>query len=156
MSTEENKALVRRLIEEGWNQGDLAVFDEIYASDFIFHDPGLPQVRTREEDKQWIAGVLSAFPDFHLTIEDLIAEGDQVVVRLTARGTNIGDLGAPAPHPATGKLATITGNVIARVANGQFVEIWHQVDWLGMFQQLGLIPAPGQERSAPYPAAHRS
>ena len=146
MSTEDNKALVRRLIEVVWNQGNLAVFDELYAPDFIFHDPGLPQVRTREEDKQWIAGILKAFPDFHLTIEDLIAEGDQVVVRLTARGTNIGDLGAPAPHPATGKLVTITGNVIARVANGQFVEIWHQVDWLGMFQQLGLIPAPGQAR----------
>jgi len=144
MSTEENKALVRRLIEEVWNQGNLAVFDELYAPDFIFHDPGLPLVRTREEDKQWIARILKAFSDFHITIEDLIAEGDQVVVRLTARGTNTGDLGAQAPHPATGKHVTITGNVIARIANGQFVEIWHQVDWLGLFQQLGLIPAPGQ------------
>jgi steroid delta-isomerase-like uncharacterized protein len=144
MSTEENRALVRRLIEEVWNQGNLAIFDELYAPDFIFHDPGLPQVRTREEDKQWIAGILKAFPDFQITIDDLIAEGDQVVVRLTGRGTNIGDLGTPAPHPATGKHVTITGNVIVRVANGQFVEIWHQVDWLGLFQQLGLIPVPGQ------------
>ena len=144
MSTEENKALVRRLVEEVWNQGNLAIFDALYAPDFIFHDPGLPQVRTREEDKQWIAGILRAFPDFHITIEDLIAEGDQVVVRLTARGTNIGDLRVPAPHPATGKHVTITGNIIVCVANGQFMEIWHQVDWLGLFQQLGLIPAPGQ------------
>jgi steroid delta-isomerase-like uncharacterized protein len=144
MSTEDNKALVRRLIDEVWNQGNLALFDELYTPDFIFHDPGLPQVRTREEDKQWIAGILNAFPDFHITIEDLIAEGDQVVVRLTALGTNTGELGTPAPHPATGKHVTITGNVIARVANGQFVEIWHQVDWLGLFQQLGVIPAPGQ------------
>jgi len=68
MSTEENKTLVRRLIEEVWNQGNLAVFDELYSPDFIFHDPGLPQVRTREEDKRWIAGILHAFPDFHLTI----------------------------------------------------------------------------------------
>jgi predicted ester cyclase len=66
------------------------------------------------------------------------------VVRSTARGTNTGDLGAPVPHPATGKQVTITGIVIARVANGQFVEIWHQVDWLGLFQQLGLIPTPEQ------------
>jgi len=144
MSTEENKALVRRLIEEVWNQGNLTVFDELYAPDFIFHDPGLPQVRTREEDKQWIAGILEAFPDFHLTIEDVIADQDQVVVRLTARGTNTGDLGAPVPHPATGRHVTITGNVIARVEGGQFVEIWHQVGWLGLFQQLGLIPLPGQ------------
>ena len=144
MSTEDNKVLVRRLIEEVWNQGNLATFDELYAPDFLFHDPGLPQVRTREEDKQWIVGVLHAFPDFHLTIDDVIAEGDRVVVRLTARGTNTGDLGAPAPHPATGRHVTLTGIAIARVANAQFVEIWHQVDWLGMFQQLGLIPAPGQ------------
>jgi predicted SnoaL-like aldol condensation-catalyzing enzyme len=144
MSTEENKALVRRLVEEVWNQGNLAIFDELYAPDFIFHDPGLPHVRTREEDKQWIAGILKAFPDFHITIDDLITEGDQVVVRLTGRGTNTGDILAPAPHPATGKQVTITGNVIVRIANGHFVEIWHQVDWLGLFQQLGLIPALAQ------------
>src|SRR5258707_14552104 len=144
MSTEENKTLVRRLIEEVWNQGNLAVFDELYSPDFIFHDPGLPQVRTREEDKRWIAGILHAFPDFHLTIDGLIAEGDQVVVRLTACGTNTGDILAPRPHPATGKQVTLTGIAIARISNDQFVEIWHQVDWLGMFQQLGLIPAPGQ------------
>jgi steroid delta-isomerase-like uncharacterized protein len=144
MSTEENKALVLRLIEEVWNQGQLAVFDELYAPDFLFHDPGLPQVRTREEDKHWIAGVLGAFPDFHISTDDMIAEGDQVAVRLTARGTNTGDIVAPGPHPATGKQVSLTGIAIARIANGQFVEIWHQVDWLGMFQQLGLIPAPGQ------------
>jgi steroid delta-isomerase-like uncharacterized protein len=144
MSTEDNKALIRRLIEEVWNQGNLAFFDELYAPDFLFHDPGLPQVRTREEDKRWIAGILKAFPDFHITIDDLIAEGDQVVVRLTACGTNTGDILAPSPHPATGKQVTLTGIAIARISNDQFVEIWHQVDWLGMFQQLGLIPAPGQ------------
>jgi steroid delta-isomerase-like uncharacterized protein len=144
MSTEENKALVRRLIEEIWNQGHLAVFDELYAPDFLFHDPGLPQVRTREEDKRWIAGILKSFPDFQITIEDVIAEGNQVVVRMTGRGTNTGDILAPSPHPATGKHVTITAIAIARVEGGQFVEIWHQVDWLGLFQQLGLIPAPVQ------------
>ena len=144
MSTEDNKAFVRRFIEEGWNQGNVAVFDELFAPNFIFHEPAFPQVRTREEDKQWIAGILNTFPDFHIAIDDLIAEGDQVVVRLTARGTNTGDLVAPAPHPATGKHVTITGIAIARLADDKFVEIWHQVDWLGLFQQLGLIPAPGQ------------
>jgi predicted SnoaL-like aldol condensation-catalyzing enzyme len=117
MSTEGNKALVRRLIEEVWNQGNLAIFDELYAPDFIFHDPGLPQIRTREEDKQWIVGVLKTFPDFHITIDDLIAEGDQVVVRLTGRGTNTGDILAPSPHPATGKQVNITGIAIARISN---------------------------------------
>lgn len=144
MSTEDNKALVRRLIEVVWNQGNLSIFDELYAPNFIFHDPGLPHVRTREEDKQWIAGILKSFPDFHITIEDVIAEGDQVVVRMTGRGTNTGDLLAPGPRSATGKQVTITGMAIARIFNDQFVEFWHQVDWLGLFQQLGIIPTSGQ------------
>jgi len=65
-------------------------------------------------------------------------------VRLTARGTNTGDIVTPMPRPATGKQVTMTGIVIARLANDKFVEIWHQVDWLGVLQQLDLIPAPGQ------------
>ncbi len=144
MSTEENKATVRRLIEEVWNQGNLAVFDELYAPNFIFHDPNLPRVRTREDDKRWITETLNAYPDLHMTSEDMIAEGDRVVVRLTARGTNTGDIVTPMPRPATGKQVTMTGIVIARLANDKFVEIWHQVDWLGVLQQLDLIPAPGQ------------
>ena len=144
MPTEDNKALVRRLIEVVWNQGHLAVFDELYAPNFIFHEPAFPQVRTREDDKRWLIESRSPFPDFHLTIEDMIAEGDQVAVRFTARGTDTRDTVVPRPHSATGKQLTVTGIAIARIANGRFVEIWHQVDWLGMFQQLGVIPAPGQ------------
>jgi steroid delta-isomerase-like uncharacterized protein len=144
MSTEDNKATVRRLIEEVWNQGNLAVFDELYAPNFIFHDPNLPHVRTREDDKRWITETLNAYPDFHMTIDDMIAEGDQVVVRLTARGTNTGDIVAPMPRPATGKQVTMTGIAIARLANDKFVEIWHQLDTLGLLQQLGVIPVPGQ------------
>ena len=134
MSAEGNKALVRRLIEEVLNQGNFAIFDELYAPNFIFHEPAFPEVRTREEDKRWLIESRSAYPDFHITIEDMIAEGDQVVVRFTSRGTNT----------ATGKQITVTGMAIARIANNQFVEIWHQLDWLGWRQQLGLIPARGQ------------
>src|SRR5260221_14544004 len=144
MSTEDNKALVRRLIEEVWNQGNLAVFDELYAPDFIFHDPGLPHVRTHEEYKQWIAERLNAFPDLHITIDDLVAEGDQVVMRLTFRGTHTGDLVTPMPLPATGKQVTVPGITIVRLVGGQAVEVWSQGDTLGFLQQLGLIPAPGQ------------
>ena len=125
-------------------RGNLAVFDESYAPNFIFHDPNLPHVRTREDDKRWITETLNAYPDFHMTIDDMIAEGDQVVVRLTARGTNTGDIVAPIPRPATGKQVTMTGIAIARLANDKFVEIWHQVDYLGLLQQLGVIPVPGQ------------
>src|SRR5689334_4004098 len=81
MSIEENKATVRRLTEEVWNQGNVAVFDEFNAPNFIYHDPGAPDVRSIEDYKRWITENRSVFPDLHFTIEDLIAEGDQVVGR---------------------------------------------------------------------------
>jgi steroid delta-isomerase-like uncharacterized protein len=144
MSTEDNKALVRRVIEEGWNQGNIAVFDELSAPNWVCHDPGVPDVRTLEDYKRFATETRSAFPDFHLTIDDLIAEGDQVVVRWTARGTNTGDIVTPMHIPATGKQVSVTGITIDRFAGGKLVEIWQQWDTMGFMQQLGVIPAPGQ------------
>ena len=83
----------------------------------------------------------SAFPDMQLTIEDQIAEGDKVVTRWTARGTHQGELMG---IPPTGKQATVTGITVGRVANGKFVESWSNFDALGMMQQLGVVPVPGQ------------
>ena len=83
----------------------------------------------------------SAFPDIQFTIEDLIAEGDKIVTRYTARGTHRGDLQG---IPPTGRQVTVTGIIISRFANGKFVEGWLDFDALGMLQQLGVIPAPGQ------------
>ena len=143
MSTEENKALVRRVIEEGWNQGHVAVFDELSAPNWVYHDPGNPDVRTLEDYKRYVTEVRSAFPDFHSTIEDMIAEGEQVVARWTWRGTNTGDIVMPTMHiPATGKQVTVTGISIGRFAGGKGVELWIEMDTLGLFQQLGLIPMP--------------
>jgi steroid delta-isomerase-like uncharacterized protein len=143
MSTEDNKATVRRYFEEVFNQGNLALVDELNAPNFIYHDPVVPDVRTLEDYTQWFTAIRGAFPDFHVTIEDMIAEGDQVVVRYTWRGTNTGDLVAPMPIPATGKQVTVTGMSIVRFAGGKGVEVWNQTDSLGLFQQLGLIPVPG-------------
>ena len=144
MSTEDNKALVRRLIEEVWNQGNLTVFDEPSAPNFIHHDPDFPNFQTRKDYRQWVTQTRNAFPDLHLTIEDVIAEGDQVVTRWTFRGTNTGDMVTPLHIPATGKQVTVTGITISRLAGGKFIEDWHQADIMGFLQQLGLIPAPGQ------------
>jgi steroid delta-isomerase-like uncharacterized protein len=144
MSTEENKANVHRFTEEGWNQGNIAVFDELSAPNWVYHDPTLPDVRTLADYKRFATEILSAFPDFHATIEDMIAEGDQVVVRYTLRGTNTGDIVTPMPIPATGKQVSVTGIAIVRFAGGKGVEVWEQDDNLGFFQQLGLIPPPGQ------------
>jgi predicted ester cyclase len=143
MSTEENKAIVRRAIEEGWNRGHVAVFDELNAPNFINHDPGAPGVRTKEDYKRWVTESLSAFPNFHMTIEDLIAEGDRVAMRWTFRGTNTGALVTPMPLPATGKQVTGSGVTIIRLVGEKAVEVWSQGDTLGFLQQLGVIPVPG-------------
>ena len=143
MSTEDNKATVRRAYEEGLNQGNVAVFDELCAPSYSFHDPDRPDVRTLEDHKRLVTETHSAFPDFHVTIEDLIAEGEQVVVRWTMRGTHTGEIVMPAMHvPATGKQGAITAIDIFHLAGGKIVEQWSQVDYLGLYQLLGLIPVP--------------
>ncbi len=140
MSTEENKALSRRLIEEVWNQGNLAVIDELIAPNYVDHDPTGP-IQGPEGMKQFVSMYLTAYPDTHFTIEDQIAEGDRVVTRWTARGTHKGPLMG---IPPTGKQVTVAGISIDRVVNGKLVEDWTSYDALGMMQQLGVVPAPGQ------------
>ncbi len=143
MSTEDNKATVRRGFEEGLNQGKVAVIDELCAPNFIFHDPDWPDVHTLEDYKRWVIETRSAFPDIHFTIEDMIAEGELVVARFTWRGTNTREIVSSAMRmPAIGKKVMATGISIVRFAGGKAVENWHLADTLGLFQQLGLIPMP--------------
>lgn len=139
MSPEENKAIARRVTEEGWNQGNTALFDEFFTADFIGHDPFRP-VHGPEGFKQYYATIHSAFPDTHLTIEDLIAEGDMVVSRSTITGTHQGELRG---FPPSGKRVTITGIAIVRYASGKAAEAWYEYDALSMLQQIGAIPTPG-------------
>jgi steroid delta-isomerase-like uncharacterized protein len=141
MSTEENKALVRRVYEEAINRGNMAVVDELNSPNYVAHDPGFPQpVRGPEGLKQYFLVFRSAFPDVHITIEDMIAEGDTIAVRQTSRGTHQGDLRG---IPPTGKQITVTGLAIHKIANGKFVESWINADSLGLLQQLGVIPSMG-------------
>ncbi len=134
-----NKALARRLVEEAFNQGRLDVTEELVASDYVGHDPSLPEeVRGPAGVKEVIAGYRAAFPDIQVTIEDQIAEGDLVVTRWRATGTHQGELMG---MPATGKQATVTGITIDLIADGRIVESWDNWDTLGMMQQLGAIPA---------------
>ena len=139
MSTETNKALLRKWIEEGWNKGDLAVVDEVYAPNVAQHDPGSPfPVNNTEGLKMYVGMYKSAFPDLTFTVEDLVAEGDKVLWRFNSRGTHTGALG---PIPPTGKTGDVAGMVLFRCANGQIAEVWVNVDTLGLMQQLGVIPA---------------
>jgi steroid delta-isomerase-like uncharacterized protein len=137
MSTEQNKSIVRRWIEDGWNRGNLAVVDQLYTVTFVQHESSPAQVTSREALKQYVAAYLTAFPDLQFTIEDLIAEEDRVVWRFNSTGTHQGPLMG---IPATGRRGQVPGMVIFRLENSRIAEAWLQLDALGLMQQLGVIP----------------
>jgi predicted ester cyclase len=143
MSVEHNKALVRRLYEEGLNKGNLAVADEILAPDYIRHGlaPGAPL--GPESTKHVFSTMRAALPDLRITVEDMVGEGDKVVARVTGRGTHKGEYMGVAP---TGKQVTVTFIGIYRFAGSKLKEAWIQMDELGMMQQLGVVPSAGQPR----------
>ena len=140
MSTEENKATVRKY-RAAHNQNNLAALDQIVAKDLISHSalPGLPP--GLEGGKMAHQVFLKSFPDTQTTTEDLVAEGDKVMERYTARGTHTGEfMGAP----PTGKKFSVESIVIYRFANGKIVEMWGLNDAQGLMMQLGLMPPPSQ------------
>lgn len=138
MVAEDNKALVRRFAEDVFNKRNLAAIDDIVAPDQIDHTlpPNMPA--TTVGTKQAIDMYLKAFPDLHITIDDMIAEGDKVAVRFTSRGIQRGTF---AGLPPTGRRMTVSSFLIARIADGKIVEQWGLDDQLGMLRQLGIIPA---------------
>jgi steroid delta-isomerase-like uncharacterized protein len=140
MSTDENKALARRIIEEAWNQGNMDAVDELMAPDYAGHHSLVPkQPPSRELYKQFIVRTRAAFPDMHARIEDQIAEGDLVVTRWSVQGTHQGTFRGQSP---TGKGMIVTGIIIERFVNGKAVEGWMEMDNLGQMQQLGVMPQP--------------
>jgi len=139
MSTEENKAVLRRLYEEVWSQGNLATVDELLAVDYVLHDPA-HLVRGPEGFKAYVSAFRAAFPDLHAKVEDQIAEGDMAAMRFTARGTHKGEFQG---IPPTGKQITLSGINIQRFVDGKIAENWVSLDALGMLQQLGVIPPMG-------------
>jgi steroid delta-isomerase-like uncharacterized protein len=140
MSTEENKAIVRRLNDEVWSKGRLEVIDELIADDFVATVVGAPeQIRGRQGFREFVVMYRKAFPDLRLTTDEQIAAGETVVTRWTATGTNEGELMG---MPATGKQATTAGININRVAGGKLVQGWGLFDQLGLLQQLGAVPEP--------------
>ena len=135
--SEENKALVRRWFAE-LDKGNWQIVDDLIAVDYIDHNPPLPDMAPgREGVKQANAILRAAFPDVRHTIEDQLAEGDKVVTRVTGRVTF---QGAILGIPPTGKLITIEGIAIHRIAGGQLVEHWATANQLALYQQLGAIP----------------
>jgi predicted ester cyclase len=138
MSTEDNKALVRRFYEESVHNP--ALFDELLAPTYVLHLPGSPPIVGIEQAKQLMAAYTSAFPDLQLITEDMVAEGDRVAIRNTWHGTHHGVFQGIAP---TGKRVTFTGSDIFRILGSRIAEQWADLDALGLMQQLGAIPAMG-------------
>jgi len=139
MSTEENKAIVRRFFEEGPSKGDISAADDLLSPDFAMHVP-LPASPGVEGINEVITACRAAFEHLNVTVEDMIAEGDTVAARFTARGIHKGDF---MNLPASGKPITMTGIEIFRIKEGKIAEIWGEANLFGLMQQLGIIPSPG-------------
>jgi steroid delta-isomerase-like uncharacterized protein len=132
---EQNMYVLRRVIEEGFGQGNLAALDEVVAPDYIEHQSGLPP--TREGLKAVITELRRIFPDLTFTVEDMTADGDKVWGLFRARGTQ---RGAMMGLPPTGKTMEITVIDIIRVQDGKLVEHWGVPDRFSQLEQLGLLP----------------
>src|SRR5215216_2069446 len=143
MSAEENKALVRRFVEEFWNEGNTTAADELMAVDAAIHLP-TGEVVNPDELKSFVGTWRGSFPDWHSTFEELIAEGDRVAERWTGRGTHLGELQG---IPPTGKRVEAPGSVFYRIVDGKIVEFRGQFDMMSLMQQLGVVLDP--ERAEP-------
>lgn len=140
-----NKAVATRFYDI-FNAGNFDAYGQIVATDFIDHDPAPGQPQGLEGLKVALAGFKVAFPDLKIAPQDVIAEGDRVVVRSLSKGTNTGSF---AGIPASGKPVTLESIDIDRIVGGKIVEVWHIEDLFGVLIQIGAVPAPG----APPPPA---
>jgi len=138
--SERNKELVRRLIDEAVNKGNLAVADELIATDYIYHEATAGEKRGRDGFRHLIITYRTAFSRVRVTIDQQIAEGDLVATRWTATGTHRGEfLGAP----PTNHRVSVQGILISRIADGKVAEEFECYDALGMMRQLGAVKAWG-------------
>lgn len=136
--TESIKDAARRYYDAVLNRGDIDLLDDLAAADYVEHDPLPGQGDGRQGLKDRVTMIATAFSQT-FTIEDVIAEGDRVVVRWTGSGTHVGEFMG---IPPTGRSFTIAGIDIHRIEGGRMAEHWHVVDQLSLLQQLGLIPGP--------------
>ena len=136
MSAEENKDLARRSWES-LSERNPDLIEEFYPPDLVWHAPD-QDIRGYEEARQFVSTFFDAFPDINITVEDAIAEGDQVVTRYTIRGTHRGE--TEEFGPPTGRQMELEGITIHRIEGGKIVEEWERYDNLSVMQQLGLVP----------------
>jgi predicted ester cyclase len=145
VSTKDLKALGRHLFEE-WSKGKAAAMvamDEMCAPNIVLHNASGMDIPNLNALKQFVGALCDAFPDLHFTIDDIVAEGDKVVVRYTWTGTHKGGFMG---IPPTNKKVTMWEIQMAKVVGGKIVEVWSRSDNLGIMQQLGVIPTPGKPK----------
>lgn len=133
-SPEHNQDVLCRVIEEGFNKGNYDALDALFAPDYQEHQFSLKS--TLEGFKEDIRSLRSSFPDFHLTVEDIVADADKVWIRMTARGTNLG----PFMGPPTGKAISVTVMDVCRFKEGKIIEHWGVPDRFAVLAQLGFLP----------------
>ena len=134
MNAEENRALIHRLFEDVLNGGDMDLVDEIISTEYIEHAALPGQESGSEGVKQRLAAFREAFPDMVWTLEDLVAEEEKAAARWSMNATNQGSFMGIAP---TGRRVTLSGIDIYRIVGSQLIEHWHEIDALGLMQQLG-------------------
>ncbi|MGZ4138522.1 MAG: ester cyclase [Actinomycetota bacterium] len=139
MSQPDTKVIVRRYYEEVFNQRNVDIADDLAVEDYVEHDPFPGQGNGRSDLKARVQAILAAFNPLHFTVEDIVAEGDRVVVRWSQTGTHTGNFMG---IPPTGKTFSIAGIDIHELREGRMAEHWHVVDLFALLQQLGVIPAP--------------
>ena len=133
-----NKDFIKAYTEDFWNKANMAAFDKYFTAGLIMHFADGDQ--NREQFKGLCQAYFTAFPDLHITTDDLVAEGDKVTKVWTANCTHNGDFMG---IPATGNRIIVKGIEVFRIADGKIAEIWASMDNLGMMQQLGVIPPMG-------------
>ena len=150
ITEEEAKALFDSVLEI-WNNGNLALVDDVYAQDIVVRTSSLPEdIVGLEGYKNWVTGARTAFPDYHITFDEIIVKGDRIVVLFTSTGTQTGPLSMPfGDLPPTGKKFRTTGLGIERVKNGKITEILAVFNVLEMLQPLGFTLTPPQPPEPP-------
>ena len=144
MSTEENKAIMRRMYD-AWNAGDMEALQDFIAPDYVHHRSGttVQPESGPEFYRQWLTEHSTAFPDHHSKVDDLLADGDKVVSRWTVTGTQRCVESTPlGAIPPSGKKVAVTGTTIARLAGSKIAKEWFEIDILGLLMQIGAIAAP--------------
>jgi steroid delta-isomerase-like uncharacterized protein len=137
--SEHNKAIVRRYLQEVFAQGDLDLIPELFAADYVEHDPvSEEEIRGHDGVRRDLSIYQAALSGIEIAVDDEVAEGDRVVTRATLSGTHVEELFGVAP---TGTRVTVAGIVIHRLADGKLVEGWWNWDALGLLRQIGAVAA---------------